>query len=580
LVMDISENINNIGWNIANKVTSVFKVPDPNTINNGSYTYLNFGYDATGNRVIKSSIQAESWSGIVGDKPDYKPEYTTKGDSTLYIRDAQGNVLATYKRNWSYQNYDKYADGWGAIQIESIYLYGSSRIGELRPDEGDQNTQELALGRDDIPYKEEFSFKFKPLKGEIDKESAVDGAVEEDMPKVEEFSISPNAPVGFDPKEDPKLSRIVVGLSEGDLEKFAAVPAYAGVKYRMKWRYRGGRHYELCNHLGNVQVVVTDKKIAHSFGGLDWAYYTADVYTASDYGAFGMEIEERGFVRDNKYRYSFNGKETDDETGVQDYGFRMSDPRLARFWSVDPLVPKYPWYTTYQFAGNKPVWAVDLDGAEEYYTSHGQLIGKYGTSTEIRVVYDEYSIQAKDVLTSGIISPVINNILYNKASAGAFKSPDATARDWGTKFNEKSISENTEYASVIFMTVINDKKVFSYTKPTQGKEFSSEATFTEDQNHWMDSDIHTHGGFQQSSDNYFSSGKAIGKEMDIEVHEKSQINAYVTTPNGSLLKFNPISGIIKTLSCDMPSDKKDPTTDKSVKESNNSAPIILDEPKK
>jgi RHS repeat-associated protein len=141
---------------------------------------------------------------------------------------------------------------------------------------------------------------------------------------------------------------------------------YTGVIYRMKWRYRGGRHYELSNHLGNVQVVVTDKKIAHSSGGVDWAYYTVDVYTASDYGAFGMEIEERGFVRDNKYRYSFNGKETDDETGATDYGFRMSDSRLGRFWSVDPLFKKYPELTTYQFASNMPINSIDLDGLECY----------------------------------------------------------------------------------------------------------------------------------------------------------------------------------------------------------------------
>jgi RHS repeat-associated protein len=245
----------------------------------------------------------------------------------------------------------------------------------------------LALSRDDIPYKEESSFKFKPLKGEIDKESAVDGAVEEDTPKVEEFSISPNAPVGFDPKEDPKLSRIVVGLSEGDLEKFAAVPAYAGVKYRMKWRYRGGRHYELSNHLGNVQVVVTDKKIAHSSWGVDWAYYTADVYTASDYGAFGMEIEERGFVRESKYRYSFNGKETDDETGVQDYGMRLSDARLGRFWSVDPLTRKYSMLTPYQFASNSPISGIDLDGLEYYYAADGKYLGQGSDSksTEVRL---------------------------------------------------------------------------------------------------------------------------------------------------------------------------------------------------
>ena len=38
---------------------------------------------------------------------------------------------------------------------------------------------------------------------------------------------------------------------------------------------------------------------------------------------------------------------------------------LSRFLSVDPLTRSYPWYTPYQFAGNKPIMAVDLDGLEE-----------------------------------------------------------------------------------------------------------------------------------------------------------------------------------------------------------------------
>jgi hypothetical protein len=49
----------------------------------------------------------------------------------------------------------------------------------------------------------------------------------------------------------------------------------------------------------------------------------------------------------------------------QDYGMRIYDPRLGRFLSTDPLTKSYPWYTPYQFAGNKPIWAIDLDGAEE-----------------------------------------------------------------------------------------------------------------------------------------------------------------------------------------------------------------------
>ena len=69
------------------------------------------------------------------------------------------------------------------------------------------------------------------------------------------------------------------------------------------------------------------------------------------------------------YRYGFNGKEQDSAVngvGVDyDYGARIYDARMGRFLSMDPLIKKYPWYTPYQFAGNKPIWAIDLDGLEE-----------------------------------------------------------------------------------------------------------------------------------------------------------------------------------------------------------------------
>jgi RHS repeat-associated protein len=71
----------------------------------------------------------------------------------------------------------------------------------------------------------------------------------------------------------------------------------------------------------------------------------------------------------SKYRYGFNGKELDNEVVQYDYGFRIYDPRLVRFKSVDPLTKEYPWYTPYQFAGNTPIQAIDLDGNEEvHYT--------------------------------------------------------------------------------------------------------------------------------------------------------------------------------------------------------------------
>jgi RHS repeat-associated protein len=73
-------------------------------------------------------------------------------------------------------------------------------------------------------------------------------------------------------------------------------------------------------------------------------------------------------VNTGDYRYGFNGKEDDRSWGmqnVQDYGFRLYNPSIGKFLSVDPLTKGYPWYTPYQFAGNKPIWAIDLDGLEE-----------------------------------------------------------------------------------------------------------------------------------------------------------------------------------------------------------------------
>ena len=66
--------------------------------------------------------------------------------------------------------------------------------------------------------------------------------------------------------------------------------------------------------------------------------------------------------------FGFNGKENDNEVkGVgnqQDYGFRIYDPRIGKFLSVDPLFKDYSELTTYQFASNNPILNIDIDGLE------------------------------------------------------------------------------------------------------------------------------------------------------------------------------------------------------------------------
>lgn len=82
-----------------------------------------------------------------------------------------------------------------------------------------------------------------------------------------------------------------------------------------------------------------------------------------------MQMPGRDTTFKSTYRYGFNGKEMDNEPYGQgneyDYGFRVYNPRVGRFLSVDLLTKKYPWYTPYQFAGNKPTRFIDRDGLEE-----------------------------------------------------------------------------------------------------------------------------------------------------------------------------------------------------------------------
>jgi YD repeat-containing protein len=81
---------------------------------------------------------------------------------------------------------------------------------------------------------------------------------------------------------------------------------------------RGNKLFELPNHLGNVLVTISDKKLQHTTDGSTVDYYTADATGANDYYAFGSPMPGRT-MNTAGYRYGFKGKEKDDEVkGVGD----------------------------------------------------------------------------------------------------------------------------------------------------------------------------------------------------------------------------------------------------------------------
>ncbi len=135
-------------------------------------------------------------------------------------------------------------------------------------------------------------------------------------------------------------------------------------------RVRGEKVYELSNHLGNVLVTISDQKLGEDGPDQDAFadFYLTNTLSATDYYPFGQAMPQRTQSA-SAYRYGFNGKEYDkgwtaNVIPVLDYGFRIYNPALGRFLSVDPLFKTYPFYTPYQFAGNTPIRAIDLDGLE------------------------------------------------------------------------------------------------------------------------------------------------------------------------------------------------------------------------
>ena len=88
---------------------------------------------------------------------------------------------------------------------------------------------------------------------------------------------------------------------------------------------------------------------------------SGEVYQHLEYFAFGETFVEE-HSNTNKTPYLFNGKELDEETGLNYYGARYYDPRTSIFVSVDPKAEDYASWSSYNYTFNNPLRFVDPDG--------------------------------------------------------------------------------------------------------------------------------------------------------------------------------------------------------------------------
>lgn len=129
----------------------------------------------------------------------------------------------------------------------------------------------------------------------------------------------------------------------------------------------GDRFFEQNNHLGNVLSVVADKRKPLTNNSVAVTGFEAYIASSTDYSPFGVPLLSRTF-ESAKYRYSFQNQEHDDEIKGENnsvnYKYRMHDPRLGRFFCLDPLSKKYPHNSPYAFSENRVIDGVELEGLE------------------------------------------------------------------------------------------------------------------------------------------------------------------------------------------------------------------------
>ncbi len=132
--------------------------------------------------------------------------------------------------------------------------------------------------------------------------------------------------------------------------------------------------YYLKDHLGNVRATFRDTD--------------GNITQYSHYYPFGMRFGGASSGSSNN-KYLYNGKELQELTDWLDYGWRMNQPELGRWFNVDPMAESYYSQSPYHFSGNNPIRFVDLNGM----SYDGYTIDEYGNINRVDDTGgDEYDV--------------------------------------------------------------------------------------------------------------------------------------------------------------------------------------------
>ncbi len=157
--------------------------------------------------------------------------------------------------------------------------------------------------------------------------------------------------------------------------------------------------------------------------------YAPTVVQQAHYDPWGVKLPMFSTNGFDKYkgspedRFKYNGKEQQPDIGYYDYGARMYDPTIGRWFGVDLLSEMYFSYSTYAYVLNNPINLIDPNGMEvneHYEGSEAQEKFRELKDKTKKREDDKPKVQTEEQRLSEIVT--INGNKYHKNTGNIFAS--------------------------------------------------------------------------------------------------------------------------------------------------------------